>query len=547
MAGAAFLLVLLQGVGHAATITVTTNNPAINDGDGKCSLIEAIVNANDQAATHPDCLAGSAPDTIVLPKGNHVLTAVDNSTYEDTGLPVISSAITIEGNGAKVIRKGSAPSFHLLAVATAGDLTLKDLTLSGGVAANFGGAIRNNGILSIQNSTISDNAARTRGGGISDYGAALTIQNSTISGNRSSLGGAGVHSYGDALSIENSTISGNTDGYSGGGVAFYGGTATIANSTIFGNTAKGRFYTRGAGIVNYGAMTIDQSTVSKNQAIGAQGGIGAGVFTGDRAALTITNSVIARNKASGSFRSFGGGIFIVEAMTMRNSTVSGNVVDGPVIGGHGGGIYAEFASVTVENSTISGNIAKGKYSRGGGISVGGNSAVTIDNSTISSNTATETGGGFYNSGTLDINSSTISHNQAKLGPGGGIRNSFGTLTLVGSLISGNKGAVGPEVENENRATIIADNYNLFGAKNASGVVGFTPGATDIVPGPAIPFSKILGPLKANGGPTKTHALKPTSPAVDAIPAGNPACPATDQRGISRPQGPNCDIGAFELE
>ncbi len=54
----------------------------------------------------------------------------------------------------------------------------------------------------------------------------------------------------------------------------------------------------------------------------------------------------------------------------------------------------------------------------------------------------------------------------------------------------------------------------------------------------------LGPLQDNGGPTPTMALAATSPAVDA--GDDSSCPATDQRGISRPQGPHCDIGAFEL-
>src|SRR5262249_42693761 len=71
LAGAALLLALAQSA-SAATITVTTNVPDINDGDGKCSLIEAIVNANDDAATHPDCEAGSGADTIVLPKDDKI-------------------------------------------------------------------------------------------------------------------------------------------------------------------------------------------------------------------------------------------------------------------------------------------------------------------------------------------------------------------------------------------------------------------------------------------------------------------------------------------
>jgi hypothetical protein len=56
----------------------------------------------------------------------------------------------------------------------------------------------------------------------------------------------------------------------------------------------------------------------------------------------------------------------------------------------------------------------------------------------------------------------------------------------------------------------------------------------------------LGPLQDNGGPTQTEALMPGSSAIDAV--GNEACPppTTDQRGVTRPQGPRCDVGAFEV-
>jgi hypothetical protein len=105
LAGAALLLALGQGVAAAATLKVTTTNPNINDGDGKCSLIEATINANADAQVHPDCPSGSGADTIVLPKNSlHSLTAVDNTTYGPTGLPLITSQITIQGNGAKIIR-----------------------------------------------------------------------------------------------------------------------------------------------------------------------------------------------------------------------------------------------------------------------------------------------------------------------------------------------------------------------------------------------------------------------------------------------------------
>ena len=131
LAGAALLLALGQGVATAATITVTTNNPNIAS-DGQCSLIEAIVNANNDAATHADCAAGSGADTIVLPGMPDVALSnvfVDNFGYP-IGLPLITSRITIEGNGAIIARQGSAPAFGLIAVTNgSGDLTLHSVTL----------------------------------------------------------------------------------------------------------------------------------------------------------------------------------------------------------------------------------------------------------------------------------------------------------------------------------------------------------------------------------------------------------------------------------
>ena len=55
---------------HAATITVAAGVVAVDGGDGQCSLIEAIYNANDDAATHADCSAGAGPDIIELVTGS---------------------------------------------------------------------------------------------------------------------------------------------------------------------------------------------------------------------------------------------------------------------------------------------------------------------------------------------------------------------------------------------------------------------------------------------------------------------------------------------
>ncbi len=94
-------------------------------------------------------------------------------------------------------------------------------------------------------------------------------------------------------------------------------------------------------------------------------------------------------------------------------------------------------------------------------------------------------------------------------------------------------------------TVNADDFNLFGHNGNAGVVGFSPGPTDLVPSEGL--GAILNTTLANnGGPTRTHALVAGSPAIDAVGGVCPP-PDTDQRGMPRPQGPACDIGAFEAE
>src|SRR5262245_51200722 len=322
LAGAALLLALGQGVATAATITVTTNDPRI-EADGQCSLVEAIVNANNDAATHPDCAAGSGADTTVLPaNANLILSAAYNRFY---GVPRITSRITIEGNGATIARQGNALPFTLVAVRDSGDLTLQSVALRGGSpgVANLGAA------LTIVNSIITGN----RGNGVSNYyRSTLTVASSTISGNAS-----GIFNLG-ALSIDNSTISDNR----GSGVSNIG-TLTIDNSTISGNTGVGvfnTFYCKDCGTLN-----IQNSTISRN---GSNSG-GGGVFNyGGR--LTISNSTI-----TGNIGNIAGGIFNQRyyndyckafnacsdgALTLNNTLIAGNQ----------GSVAGEVASVSVVKS-----------------------------------------------------------------------------------------------------------------------------------------------------------------------------------------------------
>jgi hypothetical protein len=302
LAGAALLLALGQGVGSAATITVTTNNPNII-ADGQCSLIEAIVNANNDAATYPDCVAGSGADTIVLPANANISILDANGTNQyngPVGLPQITTQITIQGNGATISRPGSAPAFGLMAV-TGGDLTLQSITLTGG-SGNCGGAVCNSGTLTIKNSTISGNTAGSGSGGAVNNSGTLTIKDSAISGNTAHYGG-GVYSYFFSdNTIENSTISGNTAD-AGGGVLSHWGFLTITNSTISDNAAN-----HGGGVHNAGGggVTLTNSTITGNRADGGGGVYNDGGCIRNEigqpfcfsATLTLNNSLITGNQAT---------------------------------------------------------------------------------------------------------------------------------------------------------------------------------------------------------------------------------------------------------
>jgi hypothetical protein len=218
--------------------------------------------------------------------------------------------------------------------------------------------------------------------------------------------------------------------------------------------------------------------------------------------------------------------------------VSGNESTGDI----GGGISSGDSTLMVTGSTISGNTA---YLGGSGIANVG-STLTLTNSTVSGNTTTSgAGGGInnfgaygpYNAGTAILKNVTVANNSAPTG--GGIANG-GMLKLKNSLLADNSGGSAPDCS----GTLVSQGYNLLGS--SAGCSGATDGVNgDLVGSPASPVDPQLGPLQINGGATMTQALIGDSPAIDA---GDPAsCPAHDQRGVARPKGARCDIGAFEFE
>ncbi len=259
---------------------------------------------------------------------------------------------------------------------------------------------------------------------------------------------------------------------------------------------------------------------------------------------TLRRFAVTRGSAS-----VGGGIYNQGGtLTVADSVITGSEADFA-----GAGIHNPSGSLTLLRSSIRANQGAAT-SAGGGIYNGG--TLTITACTISGNFGNE-GGGIENDGTLIITNSTVSGNTTDAATSGSVGNA-GSLTITNSTVSGNPdaaiasdaGAVkvaGSIIHGGCIGSLASEGYNL---ESPGDTCGLDQAMQDI---PGVSGGDLgLQPLADNGGPTMTHALLPTSVAIDAIPEvsclaadGEPL--VIDQRGIARPQGSACDIGAVEME
>ncbi len=287
----------------------------------------------------------------------------------------------------------------------------------------------------------------------------------------------------------------------------------------------------GGGILNQGTISLTNSTLTNN---GARGG---GGITSRSGQASINNSTISRNNTyyygSGVWND-GGALFITD------STVSGNTGGGF----RDGAVVSTGGSATLVNATISGNSSSGQ---GAGGFLNWASVSKIINSTVSGNTGNGYGGGIVNifSGTLTLMNVTVADNtdiQANPAPAGGIYTDSGTVTIKNTIIANNTVGVNQiPADCLNSIPMTSLGHNLAGDSTCG--LGGSGDLNNTNP--------LLVPLASNGGPTMTRALQPGSPAIDAVPLLSctgltGAALTTDQRAAARPQGPACDIGAFEL-
>lgn len=321
----------------------------------------------------------------------------------------------------------------------------------------------------------------------------------------------------------------------------YGGALDLLALTIEHGRDRETGFDLGFGgcIASAGYLTLGATTV-RNCYAGGEGAYGGGIYA---YSLTMSDSTLSGNVAYGVHEdagtaAFGGGAFVY-SMQLVDSTVSGNRADhrfnpdrpsydiaGGIVSVHGG---------SVTGSTIDSNYSHG---RAGGIATFDN--LTISNSTFSGNVAaTDIAGGLFmrRPSVFIVNNSTFSANHAEAG-GGGIWMFAPSSTLQSSIVSGNTAGGGLVADlDAAMAVTIAGANNIVGAR-ATGVH---------LPGDTLAIDPLLRPLAENGGPTRTHAFQPGSPAIDA--GNNLGQLAFDQRGATFPRvyGAGPDIGAFEQQ
>jgi CSLREA domain-containing protein len=355
---------------------------------------------------------------------------------------------------------------------------------------------------------------------------------------------------GATVTLANLTLTGGEPG-----IINYGSLALVNSKVLQGST----------GINNYAALTLDHSAVARNTA--------DGIFNSANGTLSLTKSSVAANGADGIFNRSG-------RVSLTGSTVSDNEMGG--IGSYRGevrlnetrilanryvGIHSYLTKVYLSHSTVARNGTAGGWGYGGIAlpagtltissstivgNLGGDGIdawtsedapirVTLTNSTVSGNTGNGiTARGFQSIlANLTVTNTTVAFNRGRgihfYGGEGGV------ARLTNSIVAENLAPTSPDVWGENyisRSSLIGDGTGSdIGNADGNQVGNVLPYTSPIDP--------LLGPLALNGGPTRTHALEPASPALDAASAAD--CPTTDQRGVARPQGPACDIGSYERE
>ncbi len=493
-------------LGSLTTHTVTI----LNNDEGRPPEMFAVTDKSDNPQTPA---AGSLRQLVANAQYGDTITfepAVTGEISLGGAQIVIDKKITLIGPGAEILALSGNDVSRLFEVKASGSLAISGLTLRKGKATDGmpgvqttpatagepGGAILSSGDVMLADCIIENNTAGHGGDGVAGSGANgghggaiasfgnLALTRCVLTDNRAGNGGDFYWSLPFTGGV-------GGDGGNGGAVASMGGSVKIVDCSIERNAAGDG----GTGYKTAGSQVTKQG----------RGGSGGGVFAAGT--FSIVTSTLAQNRA---------GLTPLGYMAADNVDKASN----------GGGLaISTGATGQLQSSTISGNLAGDVYAPNyGSTSVRGGG-----------------GGGIYNGGALGMTSCTVTDNEtgAALGIAGGTGAKFfsgdgggilsrGVLTLRNSAIASNR-------VSEKRPP---DNISFLGSgPDVNGA--FSDAGHNFIFG-----DPKLSLLEHYGGLTKTHALLPGSPLLDA---GDDTLTGLDQRGYPRLVGARVDIGAVEWE
>ena len=383
------------------------------------------LNLNIRTFTDLQNAIGLVTGTLTLNQ-NVAMTAKEAADF--TNGITINKDITIDGKGHTINAKNLG---RIFSIGEGFTVTLTNATLING-KADKGGAIYNDGSLTLSDVKLSDNAADSYGGAVFNNGE-LVVSDSVFDSNdivnRGSAsvdyGGAAIYNWKEGtLKVTNSNFTNNIKNYKNGD-NLVGAITTIGNATVIGSNFVNNSGRWGGAISATGAelrknsstLTVSNTIFKDNSALYA----GAVYIWGSN--YNIADCVFDNNTAFGKGNmtpnNNNGGALVVSQVSRFNEPITGTISGSKFINNkaqYGGAAYFNKGFVTITDSVFENNVATAE---GGAVGFSHASVkdlvVSINNSSFVGNKAPVAGAIFTNVDSKITNSNFINNSAAKIG------------------------------------------------------------------------------------------------------------------------------------